>query len=112
LRLHLPGGDGQPDCALEQPQPEALRQFRLCVRPEFFRGFDAMHQQMQRSAPCRVVWGEGDPYVPVRYARSFAKAAVTVLPRVGHWVPLVAPDELAAAVSSFDAGETMSATSR
>lgn len=42
--------------------------------------------------PTLVVWGRGDPYVPVRYAelqrRFFPRAEVLVLPDSGHW-PLV-----------------------
>ena len=42
--------------------------------------------------PTLVVWGAGDPYVPVRYAelqrQFFPRAKVVVLPDSGHW-PLV-----------------------
>ena len=78
-----------------------LRQFRQFMQPEFFAGFETMRAQLVESVPCRVLWGDKDPYIPVRYARLFGRASVKILPHAGHWVPLVAPDELAAEVAAF-----------
>ncbi len=41
-------------------------------------------------APALVVWGEEDPYIPVRFAHGYAavlggEATVDVRPGVGHW---------------------------
>jgi haloalkane dehalogenase len=81
----------------------ALRQFRLCTDPRFFDGFDQMWVRISASVPSRVLWGEGDPYLPAENAHRFGSAQVTVLPGVGHWVPLVAPDALAAQVAAVTA---------
>ena len=43
----------------------------------------------------RVLWGDGDPYLPPRYAQHFASARLTILPKAEHWVPLTEADELA-----------------
>jgi len=88
--------------ALNQAAKNAsLRQFRQCVEPTFFVGFDAMWVTLSQSVPCRVLWGDGDPYVPTKCARRFGSAHVTILPGVGHWVPLIAPDQLAAEVDAL-----------
>jgi haloalkane dehalogenase len=79
----------------------ALRQFRECLRPGFFDGFDAMWQRLSHAVPCRVVWGDDDPYIASTYARRFGAAHVTVVPRGGHWLALTAPQRLAAALTAI-----------
>jgi len=79
----------------------ALRQFRACVPPQFFSGFDLMWKNISQRVPCRVLWGADDPYIDARYAWRFGTSQVTVLPGVGHWVALVAPDALAAEVDAL-----------
>jgi len=78
----------------------ALRQFRHCIRPEFFDGFDAMWLKISQDVPCRVVWGDRDPYISAEYAQRFGRAHVTVVPDGGHWLALTAPERLAAAVGA------------
>ncbi|MCA9540924.1 MAG: alpha/beta hydrolase, partial [Myxococcales bacterium] len=73
----------------------SLRQFRELLRGDFFSGFDAMNEAITAAVPTRVLWGDGDPYVATQYAQRFARAKATVLPGVGHWVPMVAADRLA-----------------
>jgi pimeloyl-ACP methyl ester carboxylesterase len=55
--------------------------------------------------PTLVIWGRGDPYVPVRYAavqkEYFRRAQVVILPDSGHWPFLDDPDRTAAAVVPF-----------
>lgn len=75
-----------------------IRQFRHAIRPNFFAGFDAMNRRISEAVACRVVWGEGDVYLSDEYARRFGSAQVRMLPGVGHWVPIVAPGEVADAV--------------
>jgi haloalkane dehalogenase len=72
-----------------------LRQFRAFMKPDFFAGFERMRLELTESVPCRVLWGDDDPYLPTALSQRFGKAAVTVLPRVGHWVALIAPTKLA-----------------
>jgi haloalkane dehalogenase len=80
----------------------ALRQFRECIGPQFFAGFDAMWKDISARVPCRVLWGDDDPYIEARHAWRFGTSQVTVLPGVGHWVALVAPDALAAEVEALE----------
>src|SRR5262249_45109348 len=80
----------------------SLRQFRQIMRPDFFAGFDALLAGLVARVPSRVLWGEGDPYITADYAKRFGGSPVTVLPGVGHWVALVAPDRLAAEVRALD----------
>ena len=81
----------------------SLRQFRLCTRPEFFAGFDAMWSRISQAVPCRVVWGDRDPYISAEYAHRFGQARVTIVPDGGHWIALTAPEHLATAVDTVQA---------
>jgi len=78
-----------------------LRQFRAFVKPSFFAGFERMRLELTERVPCRVLWGDDDPYLPTALARRFGSAHVTVLPGVGHWVALVAPDRLAEEIAAL-----------
>jgi pimeloyl-ACP methyl ester carboxylesterase len=52
-----------------------------------------------------VIWGAGDPYVPVRFAELqrefFPRAEIVVLPTGGHWPLLDDPEVVTAAVVAF-----------
>jgi pimeloyl-ACP methyl ester carboxylesterase len=54
-----------------------------------------MLQAISASTPTLAVWGEGDPYVPDRYAAQLFARETIMLPKVGHWVSIVATDTLA-----------------
>ncbi|HET9158770.1 MAG TPA: alpha/beta fold hydrolase [Myxococcaceae bacterium] len=77
-----------------------LRLFRRMIRPAYFDGVDAMVRTLVEHVPVRVVWGQGDPYIPARYANAFPGVDAETLPAAGHWVPLSAPERVAAAVHS------------
>ena len=54
--------------------------------------------------PALIVWGAGDPYVPVRYAdaqKRFFTAAVHVIDGAGHWPMIDEPDRTRALVLPF-----------
>ena len=55
--------------------------------------------------PTLVIWGAGDPYVPVRFAemqtRYFPGAAILVLPESGHYPQFDDPDAVLDAVVPF-----------
>jgi pimeloyl-ACP methyl ester carboxylesterase len=55
--------------------------------------------------PALVVWGAGDPYIPVRIAwrqqEVFTGARVIVLEQSGHWPMIDDPDAVARAVLPF-----------
>jgi haloalkane dehalogenase len=72
-----------------------LRQFRQFMRPGFFRDFGAMRERILAAAPVRVLWGDNDRFIPVRFAHSFGAGQVTILPNAGHWVALTDPEALA-----------------
>jgi pimeloyl-ACP methyl ester carboxylesterase len=78
-----------------------LRQFREFMKPGFFAGFERMRTDVVGQVPCRVLWGDDDPYLPTALSRRFGDAAVTVLPGIGHWVALVAPERLAEEVNTL-----------
>jgi pimeloyl-ACP methyl ester carboxylesterase len=78
-----------------------LRQFRQFMRPGFFAKFAAMRERILAQVPCRVVWGDKDRFIPVRFAHAFGCKQVTVIPNGGHWLALTAPDTLAAEVEAF-----------
>jgi pimeloyl-ACP methyl ester carboxylesterase len=74
-----------------------LRQFQQMTQAGFFQGYDTMLRSISEAVPAWVVWGDPDPYVPSRYRHAFAvpEERVKILSGVGHWVPLVAPEEVA-----------------
>ena len=55
--------------------------------------------------PTLVIWGDGDSYLPVRYAESqrdwFPGARIHVLPGSGHWPFADAPDTVARLLAEF-----------
>ena len=93
----------------EDAKRTALRQFRKCVPTNFFAGFEAMRRRLVESVPCRVLWGDDDPYLSRELAGRFFSAPVKILPGVGHWVPIVAPDALAAEVRALGAASLVTA---
>ena len=80
-----------------------LRQFRQFMRPGFFKDFAAMRERILARTPVRVLWGDGDSFIPVRFAQSFGAKQVTILPNAGHWVALTDPDALAREVEAIAA---------
>lgn len=72
-----------------------LRQFRQFVPARFFTGFEVARMKLISERPARVLWGDSDPYLPSELSQRFGNAPVTVLPDVGHWVPLIAAERLA-----------------
>jgi pimeloyl-ACP methyl ester carboxylesterase len=78
-----------------------LRQFRQIMQPEFFKEFAAMRQRILGQVPCRVVWGDKDRFIPVRFAHAFGCKQVTIIADGGHWLALTAPEALAAEVEAL-----------
>jgi pimeloyl-ACP methyl ester carboxylesterase len=79
----------------------SLCEFRRITRPEFFDGYDQMLKTIAEAVPTLTIWGEGDPYVPDRFAQALFAHETTVLPAVGHWVPILAADVLAEHIRSM-----------
>jgi haloalkane dehalogenase len=78
-----------------------LRQFRQFMQPGFFREFAAMRERILKRVPCRVVWGDKDRFIPVRFAHAFGAKQVTIVPDGGHWLALTAPEALAREVEAL-----------
>ena len=78
-----------------------LRQFRQFMQPGFFKEFEKMRERILSRAPCRVLWGDQDKFIPTRFANSFGSQQVTILPNAGHWVALTAPHAVAAEVEAI-----------
>lgn len=85
--------------------PEAkastLTQFRELTRAAYFDGYDQHLARINAAVPTVTVWGLGDPYVPDARAADLGAGRMERLEGVGHWVPLLAADPLAAAVRSL-----------
>ncbi|MCA9610707.1 MAG: alpha/beta hydrolase [Myxococcales bacterium] len=76
-----------------------LRQFREMVTADALAGYDDHLRSIAGRVPTTTVWGDDDPYIDTRWAAQLLADDTRVLPRVGHWVPLVAPDEVALAIT-------------
>lgn len=55
-----------------------------------------------KGIPVRVLWGAGDRYIPLKYARV-GDEPIRVVEGCTHWLPLERPDIVAEEVRSFDA---------
>jgi len=67
---------------------------------------EALSARMRsRNIPALVLWGDRDAYIPLaqaeRQRRSFPRATVVVLPGIGHWAWLEAPERVADHVVPF-----------
>jgi pimeloyl-ACP methyl ester carboxylesterase len=64
--------------------------------------------------PTLVIWGAGDPYVPVRFAevqhQFFPRTEVVVLPHCGHWPLVDDPEAVTSAVVRFLKAQTSTRT--
>ncbi|MEZ5958082.1 MAG: hypothetical protein R3C27_12835 [Hyphomonadaceae bacterium] len=79
-----------------------LRLFREMLAPAFFDGVDEMRARLIAQRPVRVVWGRNDPYIPSRWAAAFEGAtSLDVLGNHGHWTPITAAAEVAAAIRAI-----------
>src|SRR5262245_9424794 len=45
--------------------------------------------------------GQGDPYIPERYAHAFPGVHLTMLERAGQWVPISSANDVAAAIRAL-----------
>ena len=78
-----------------------LRQFRQFMQPGFFAEFAAMRARILSQVPCRILWGDKDRFIPVRFAQAFGSKQVRILPDAGHWVALTAPEALASEIEAL-----------
>jgi len=78
---------------------EVLRLFRAS-NPESFTPWESALLALTKAKPTLVIWGDKDPYAARSFAERFNAQKVVHLP-VGHWAPVEAPAECAAAISEF-----------
>jgi pimeloyl-ACP methyl ester carboxylesterase len=87
-------------------QRAILRLYRSAPPEVLARAGAELHRV---GAPALVVWGERDPYIPVRfageYARALPHAEVVELPDAGHWWWLDRPDAIERVVAFLTADE-------
>lgn len=68
--------------------------------PEVFAGWDTKLLDLLAKIPTLVLWGEHDPYLPLKFADHFTGARVRKFPDCGHWVMAESPDESAKEILS------------
>ena len=76
----------------------SLREFRKVTKDEFYDGFDLMRRAIADSVPTTLLWGRSDPYIADEYAEIIGAKKTIFLPGVGHWVPIIAADSIAAEI--------------
>jgi pimeloyl-ACP methyl ester carboxylesterase len=90
------------DFALNDVAKETtLRQFRTITRLEFFDRYDEMVKGLTRDVPTLTLWGDGDAYLQTHFSEQLYARKTTVVPGVGHWVPIVAAERLAAEIRAL-----------
>jgi pimeloyl-ACP methyl ester carboxylesterase len=82
-----------------------LATLRAVVGPVGQRVFAGDRLYLAAAMPTLIVWGERDPMIPAGHGRrahdAMPGSRLEVLPGVGHFPPLEAPEETAAAVRAF-----------
>jgi pimeloyl-ACP methyl ester carboxylesterase len=91
------------DFALNQTALDTtLRHFRQITRLDFFDGCDGMVKAISQAVPTVALWGEGDPYLTdTSLSKQMFARETTLLPDIGHWVPILAADQVAAAIRAM-----------
>lgn len=82
----------------------ALRHYRA-LNSEGFRGWEDRLRELTARVPTMVCWGDQDPYIAPSYAERFGAHEVHHFANNSHWLPLEAPEALAARLNAFLAAE-------
>lgn len=82
---------------------QVLRLYRA-TDPANFKGWEDAFLALTAQRPTLVIWGDKDPYISPRYAERFNASRVVHLADVGHWPPVEAPAECAAAICECFSG--------
>jgi len=95
----------------EFARPEAVRagfdyyRARWVTRQQEANAGDPGPEGFAIDLPTVVLWGEGDPVIPVEWSdripEFFPNATIRRLPGVGHFVPFEAPDDVVAAIDGM-----------
>jgi pimeloyl-ACP methyl ester carboxylesterase len=82
-----------------------LDTLRAVVGPDGQRVFAGDRLYLAAEMPTLIVWGQDDPVIPLGHARRGHEAMpgseLVVLPGVGHFPPLQAPEAMVEAISEF-----------
>lgn len=77
-----------------------LRLYRA-LDPEVFKGWEDELRSLAARLPSLVLWGDRDPWIPVRFADLFGAQQVEHLVNCGHWPPAEAPEEVSTRLLRF-----------
>ena len=84
----------------------ALRHYRALDAANF-RGWEDRLRDLTAHVPTLVAWGDRDPFIAPTFAERFGAQEVYHFADCGHWLPLEAPEALAAHLDAFFAPERM-----
>ena len=76
------------------PRMTILKMYRSAT-PRLFLPFQCMLDDLAKRCDIHLIWGLKDKYVPTHMAALMHPVSSKMLPDVGHWVPLEAPDAFA-----------------
>jgi pimeloyl-ACP methyl ester carboxylesterase len=104
LRRALPPGVGDVAARhMDQGTQRAILRLYRSAPPDVLASHEAALGALA-DVPTLVVWGQEDPYIPSKFAGTYAEAlggaTVRVLPRAGHW-PWIDDDHARDAVVDF-----------
>jgi len=78
----------------------ALRHYRALDAANF-RGWEDRLRELTARVPTLVCWGDRDPFISPAFAERFGAQEVHHFAEYGHWLPLEAPEALAARLDAF-----------
>src|SRR5215213_5849744 len=78
----------------------ALRHYRALDSVNF-RGWEDRLRELTAHVPTLVCWGDRDPFISPSFAERFGAQEVHHFVQYGHWLPLEAPEALAAYLDAF-----------
>lgn len=101
-REMLKGGPGLSNDYLEKAFAKLTPQMKKTVLnmyrymdPLIFKGWELAYEKLAGEVPIQVIWGDLDPYIPLRfgYAERFAQSQNLLhVPGAGHWVAAEKPE--------------------
>ncbi|MBI5719447.1 MAG: alpha/beta fold hydrolase [Burkholderiales bacterium] len=66
-----------------------------------FASWEADYLRAAKHVPVLVLWADGDPFIPKRFAERFAAQRIVRFERSGHWLPLAEPAAFANETAGF-----------
>jgi pimeloyl-ACP methyl ester carboxylesterase len=83
------------------PMKRMLLRFYRALDLEVFKGWEDELRGIAARVPSLVLWGDRDPYIPVRFADLFGAQQVDHFADGGHWLPAEAPQEVSDRLLKF-----------